>query len=38
MAANDAFADDGEGREFGSVLECTEGAIWKAVELENSLR
>lgn len=30
--------DDGSGEYFGSLVSCTEGAIWKANELEAALR
>jgi hypothetical protein len=30
--------DNGDGTFFGSVVECSEGAIWKAKELEVALR
>lgn len=30
--------DNGDGTFFGSVTECTEGAIWKAKDMESILR
>ncbi len=40
MAGDDQFADDEDDdpREFGSVVEITTGAVWKAQELEDALR
>lgn len=37
MAADDQFADEGA-REYGRLLDCTEGATWKAADLEEALR
>jgi hypothetical protein len=37
MAVDDQFADDGP-REYGRLLDCTEGAMWKAADLEAALR